>query len=70
MFQDPSIGKIKITYVITNVTQIDPKQVLRILLSWQRRCSHLLVVKILESLRYCVIYLDIACDLGDTLTFT
>ncbi|CAH3179111.1 unnamed protein product, partial [Porites lobata] len=26
MFQDPSIGKIKITYVITNVTQIDPKQ--------------------------------------------
>ncbi|KAM7451841.1 metalloendopeptidase [Porites harrisoni] len=26
MFQDPSIGKIKITYVITNVTEIDPAQ--------------------------------------------
>jgi len=30
MFQDPSIGTIKITYVITNVTEIDPAQVLRI----------------------------------------
>ena len=30
MFQDPSIGEIKITYVITNVTEIDPAQVLRI----------------------------------------
>ena len=27
MFQDPSFGEIKITYVVTNITMIDPAQV-------------------------------------------
>ena len=27
MFQDPSFGKIKITYVVTNLTEIVPAQV-------------------------------------------
>lgn len=27
MFQDPSIGEIKLTYVVTNITIIDPAKV-------------------------------------------